>query len=55
MTKQTIIHLIDDTTPGGVMRVLDYISTHPDLTGTMHHVFRQINRGSELHPGCRLI
>ena len=46
MTERTIIHLIDDTTPGGVMRVLDYISTHPDLTGTMHHEFRQIKRGS---------
>ena len=46
MTEQTIIHLIDDTTPGGVMRVLDYVTTHPDLTGTMRHEFRQIKRGS---------
>ena len=46
MTKQTIMHLIDDATPGGVMRVLDYVTTHRDLTGTMRHKVRQIKRGS---------
>lgn len=50
MKKLTITHLIDDTTPGGVMRVLDYIRCHPDLNQTMHHEIRKIRRGSLTAP-----
>lgn len=46
MSPKTILHLIDDTTPGGVMRVLDHIRTHPKLSGQMRHEIRQIKRGS---------
>ena len=46
MTEQTIVHLIDDMTPGGVMRVLDHVSTHHELTDTMRHEFHKIKRGS---------
>jgi len=45
MPSQTIIHLIDDTTPGGVLRVVDHIRTHPKLSGDMRHEIRQIKRG----------
>jgi D-inositol-3-phosphate glycosyltransferase len=46
MPLKTIIHLIDDATPGGVMRVLDHIRTHPKLSGHMRHEIRQVRRGS---------
>lgn len=46
MTDLTIIHLIDDATPGGVMRVLDFIRTHPVLTRGIRHDIREIRRGS---------
>lgn len=46
MPPQTIIHMIDDATPGGIMRVLDHIRTHPNLSGHLNHEIRQIKRGS---------
>lgn len=46
MTDLTIIHLIDDATPGGVMRVLDHIRTHPALNRGMRHEIRPVRRGS---------
>lgn len=39
MSLREVIHLVDDTTAGGVMRVLDHIATAPGLsTGARHRV-----------------
>lgn len=46
MQTRRIVHLIDDATPGGVMRVLDHIRTHPDLTRDAHHDICPVKRGS---------
>jgi D-inositol-3-phosphate glycosyltransferase len=46
MSAVTIVHLIDDTTPGGVMRVLDHVCTHPVLGHDFQHEIRQVRRGS---------
>lgn len=46
MTRPHIIHLIDDTTAGGVMRLLDYIRTAPDLARDARHSIRPIRRGA---------
>ncbi len=45
MTRPTIVHLVDDTTAGGVMRVLDYIKTAPALSQNAIHHIRGIQRG----------
>ena len=37
MTKTKILHLVDDTTPGGVMRVLDHICSCPDMGKRAQH------------------
>lgn len=41
-----VIHLIDDTTAGGVMRVLDHIMTSRDLAKTADHSLVEIQRGA---------
>jgi glycosyltransferase involved in cell wall biosynthesis len=46
MTKPTFVHLIDDTTPGGVMRLLDHIQTSPDMARNGHHSLRVVKRGT---------
>lgn len=46
MTELTIIHLIDDSTPGGVMRLLHHIRTHALLMRGIKHEVREIRRGS---------
>ncbi|MFG6577524.1 glycosyltransferase [Sulfitobacter sp. 1A15333] len=44
MTRLRVVHLVDDTTAGGVMRVLDYITTAPDLIKDADHRLRSISR-----------
>ncbi|MDW3224376.1 MAG: glycosyltransferase family 4 protein [Paracoccaceae bacterium] len=36
MTSIRVIHLVDDTTPGGVMRMLDHLMSLPGLLGRTH-------------------
>jgi glycosyltransferase involved in cell wall biosynthesis len=40
-----IVHLVDDTTAGGVMRVLDHILTAPEMARTAQHSLIGIDRG----------
>lgn len=42
----TVLHLIDDTTAGGVMRVLDFLTTDARMNATASHVLRQVSRGA---------
>ncbi|MGX9355809.1 glycosyltransferase [Roseobacteraceae bacterium S113] len=37
MSKQTVVHLIDDATAGGVMRAVGYLTNHPELCQTASH------------------
>lgn len=46
MTRPHIVHLIDDTTAGGVMRVLDHILNSPDLALTARHSLHPVKRGA---------
>lgn len=46
MNRPHILHLVDDTTAGGVMRVLDYICTNPELAQTAHHSLQVVKRGA---------
>lgn len=43
--RQTVIHLIDDTTAGGVMRVLDHIKASPEMAELADHRFERVRRG----------
>lgn len=40
-----ILHLVDDTTAGGVMRVLDFLRNDRDLAQTAHHEVKSVTRG----------
>ena len=46
MTRPRILHLVDDATAGGVMRVLDYLVTSPELAEQADHTLRHVPRGS---------
>ncbi len=46
MTRLRVVHLVDDTTAGGVMRVIDHITTSPELARTAAHSLRVVARGS---------
>jgi glycosyltransferase involved in cell wall biosynthesis len=46
MTKPLIVHLIDDTTPGGVMRVLDHIANTPAMAENGRHMVRVVPRSA---------
>ena len=37
-----VVHLVDDTTAGGVMRVLDYIKTAPAMVDLANHAFETL-------------
>jgi len=37
LKKPKVVHLIDDTTAGGVMRVLDHLTGSPDLAQDADH------------------
>ncbi|MEQ8877096.1 MAG: glycosyltransferase [Phycisphaerales bacterium] len=43
MTSQKIVHLVDDTTAGGVMRMLDHLMSQ---SGLAHQNLRKLTRGS---------
>ncbi|KEO58235.1 glycosyltransferase [Thioclava indica] len=44
MARLRVVHLVDDTTAGGVMRVLDHIMTAPGLSETLDHSLRCVDR-----------
>ncbi len=41
-----VLHLIDDTTAGGVMRVLDFLRTDDNLAQTANHEVKPVKRGA---------
>ena len=43
--RPIVLHLIDDTTAGGVMRVLDHITTSPEMAKTADHRLVPVTRG----------
>lgn len=43
-----IVHLVDDTTPGGVMRVLNHIATCPKMSAHAQHIIRTVTRRKAL-------
>jgi len=46
MPRPHILHLVDDTTAGGVMRLLDFIRTDPRMGKNARHSLRVVKRGS---------
>lgn len=40
-----VLHLVDDTTAGGVMRVVDFIRTSPEMAKLAVHRVRHVKRG----------
>ena len=44
MRKPVILHLTDDATPGGVMRVIGFITTSPTLCAIADHQVLQLDR-----------
>lgn len=47
MTRPTVLHLIDDTTAGGVTRVVDHIVTSPELAKGADHRLQVLNAGRD--------
>ncbi|MFD0979514.1 glycosyltransferase [Tropicimonas aquimaris] len=45
MSPRTIVHLVDDTTAGGVMRMLDFIATNPEMARLGRHRVQAVARG----------
>ncbi|MCR9125881.1 MAG: glycosyltransferase family 4 protein [Rhodobacteraceae bacterium] len=45
-SRPVVVHLIDDTTAGGVMRVLDFLTQDPVLGAHARHVLRLCPRGA---------
>lgn len=43
--RPVVVHLIDDTTAGGVMRVLDHITTSADMAQIADHRLVRVDRG----------
>ncbi|WP_136442605.1 glycosyltransferase [Pacificoceanicola onchidii] len=52
MPLPLVLHLIDDTTPGGVMRVIDFLTTSPAMSAFARHQVMRVSRGAAL-PACR--
>lgn len=44
MSKITVLHLVDDTTAGGVMRMLDHLAQLPELADEVHQEVRPVKR-----------
>lgn len=44
--RPVVLHLVDDTTAGGVMRVVDFLVTSGRLAAGAQHITQQITRGS---------
>ncbi len=53
MTKFTVLHLLDDTTPGGVTRVVDHIIGSRQLAQQAQHVTQHIRKGRLSMPKLR--
>ena len=45
MLRRHVMHLVDDATAGGVMRVLDHITTAPEMTAFARQTVMQVRRG----------
>lgn len=45
MSRARVVHLVDDTTAGGVMRVLDHILTAPEMGEMAQHSLVRVERG----------
>ncbi|MBT9382257.1 glycosyltransferase [Pseudooceanicola sp. CBS1P-1] len=43
--RPRILHLVDDTTPGGVMRMLEFLATDPALARQAGHMIMPVPRG----------
>lgn len=48
MARLRVVHLVDDTTAGGVMRVLDHLMTAPELSRDATHSLEVIDRSALL-------
>ena len=48
MARLRVVHLVDDTTAGGVMRVLDHLMTAPKLSRSAIHSLEVIDRSAVL-------
>ncbi|WP_114288084.1 glycosyltransferase [Candidatus Halocynthiibacter alkanivorans] len=46
MSRPVVAHLVDDTTPGGVMRVLNHIVTSKEMAQTGQHQLHPVRRGA---------
>ena len=46
MSPIKVVHLVDDTTAGGVMRTLDHLMQQPGFAGSVEQSVRKIGRGS---------
>ncbi|QQA44725.1 glycosyltransferase family 4 protein [Pelagovum pacificum] len=46
MSLPRVLHLVDDTTAGGVMRVIEHIRTSPDLARSARHDVLSVTRGA---------
>ena len=46
----TVLHLVDDTTAGGVMQVVNYLTTSPDHAKIAHHQLQSVTRGRLIPP-----
>lgn len=46
MNPIKVVHLVDDTTAGGVMRNLEFLMQHPGLAGCFVQSVRRVQRGS---------
>jgi glycosyltransferase involved in cell wall biosynthesis len=44
--RPTVLHLVDDTTAGGVMRVVDFLVSSGRLQAQAEHITQQVARGS---------
>ncbi|MBE9638747.1 glycosyltransferase family 4 protein [Salipiger mangrovisoli] len=52
-----VVHLVDDTTPGGVMRYLDFLRADATLAKAAEHILRPVSRGEvgRLSLDCEVI
>lgn len=46
MSKLTILHLIDDATAGGVMRMLEHLIANPVFSAGAEHQVKQVRKGA---------
>ncbi|MGB5864869.1 MAG: glycosyltransferase [Sulfitobacter sp.] len=45
-TRPVLLHLIDDTTAGGVMQVLNFLRSDPEMARTATHKVEKVKRGA---------